>query len=85
MQDGRLMFAHYALMPNRLGYCGGSDNQTLFDYCVAHESDRGMDALIHQFQAAYPYLKFIAQANGIENPLDAKVVEAYWLGQPGHG
>lgn len=80
MQDGRLLFAHYALMPNRLGYCGGSDSQTLFEYCVAEESDRGMDALIQQFQAAYPYLKFIAQANEIQDPLDPRVVEAYWLG-----
>ncbi|HEU0021101.1 MAG TPA: DUF6390 family protein [Dehalococcoidia bacterium] len=80
MPDGRLLFAHYALMPNRLGYCGGSDSQTLFDYCVAHESDAGMDSLIHQFQAAYPYLKFIAQSNGIADPLDPRVVEAYWLG-----
>lgn len=80
MDDGRLLFAHYALMPNRLGYCGGGDSQTLFDYCVAHESDAGIDALIQQFQAAYPYLRFIARSNGIADPLDRRVVEAYWLG-----
>jgi hypothetical protein len=80
MEDGRLLFAHYALMPNRLGYCGGGDSQTLFDYCLARESDGGMDPLIQQFQAAYPYLRFIARSNGIADPLDPRVVEAYWLG-----
>ncbi len=80
MKDGRLLFAHYALMPNRLGYCGGSDAQTLFDYCEAGESDQGMDPLIRQFQAAFPYLQFIASSNGIANPLDSRVVEAYWIG-----
>ena len=80
MRDGRLLFAHYALAPNRLGYCGGNDDQTLFDYCVEGEADNGIDPLIRQFQAACPYLKFISQANGITNPLDPKVVEAYWIG-----
>jgi hypothetical protein len=80
MQDGRLLFSHYALMPNRLGYCGGSDNQTLLEYCVANEADKGLEQLIRQFQAAYPYLQFIAQANSIVNPLDPRVVEAYWVG-----
>jgi hypothetical protein len=80
MPDGRLLFAHYALMPNRLGFCGGSDHATLFDYCLAGESDPGADQLIRLFQAAYPYLCFIAQENGIADPLDPRVVEAYWIG-----
>src|SRR4029079_7379242 len=32
------------------------------------------------FEGAYPYLQLIAQANGIADPLDERVVEAYWLG-----
>jgi hypothetical protein len=28
----------------------------------------------------YPYLREIADANGIRDPLDARVVEAYWIG-----
>lgn len=80
MQDGRLLFAHYAFAPNRLGYCGGPESKTLLDYCVANEADGGIEDLIRQFQAAYPYLRFISQANGIENPFDRRVVEAYWIG-----
>jgi len=78
--DGRLLFAHYAFMPNRLGYCGGSDHRALLDYCEAGEADGGLEQLIRQFQAAYPYLQFIARANSIASPLDSRVVEAYWVG-----
>ena len=80
MQDGRLLFAHYAFMPNRLGYCGGNDYRTLLDYCIEGVADPGLEALLRQFQAAYPYLKFIANANGLSNAFDPRVVEAYWVG-----
>jgi hydrogenase assembly chaperone HypC/HupF len=33
-----------------------------------------------QFEGAYPYLALIARANGLSDPLDYRVVEAYWLG-----
>lgn len=80
MNDGRLLFAHYALAPNRLGYCGGPEDTELFAYCEAGEADPGLSQLIRQFQAAYPYLRFIAHANGIADPTDRRVVEAYWIG-----
>ena len=80
MQDGRLLFAHYALMPNRLGYCGGNDDQALFDYCTEGVADPGLESLLKQFQAAFPYLTFIANINGLANPFDPRVVEAYWVG-----
>lgn len=80
MQNGRLLFAHYALMPNTLGYCGGPESSELLDYCVEEVSDPGLDGLIRQFQVAYPYLQFIARSNRLEDPLDPRVVEAYWIG-----
>ena len=79
-RDGRLLFARYALMPNRLGFCGGPETRELLDYCIEDEADPGIDRLIGQFEAAYPYLCFIARSTGIKNPLDPRVVEAYWLG-----
>ncbi|MFQ6026662.1 MAG: DUF6390 family protein, partial [Dehalococcoidia bacterium] len=82
MSDGRLLFSHYALMPNRLGYCGGSDSRAMLEYCEANQADLGLEDLIKQFQAAYPYLQFIAKSNEINNPLDPRVVEAYWVGNP---
>ncbi len=78
--DGTLLFARYAFMPNRLSYCGGDDNQTLFEYCAANHTDPGLVVLLEKFQAALPYLKLIARGNGIRDPFDRRVVEAYWLG-----
>jgi hydrogenase maturation factor len=67
-------------MPNRLRYCGGDDNRTLFDYAIEGVSDGGLQPLLRQFGGALPYLKLIARANGIADPFDARVVEAYWIG-----
>lgn len=78
--DGTLFFARYAFMPNRLSYCGGDDNQTLFDYCAANHTDPGLVMLLKKFRAALPYLKLIARSNGISDPFDWRVVEAYWVG-----
>src|SRR5262249_44773690 len=42
--------------------------------------DRGLLELERRFAGAYPYLQLIAQANGIADPFDRRVVEAYWVG-----
>jgi len=78
--DGTLMFARYAFMPNKLGYCGGDDNKALFEYCAAKQTDPGLVLILRKFQAAYPYLKLIASSNHISDPFDVRVVEAYWIG-----
>lgn len=80
MTAGPLLFARYAFMPNRLGYCGGDDNLALFEYTTQGMVDGGLLELERQFEGAYPYLQLIARANGISDPLDARVVEAYWIG-----
>ena len=36
--------------------------------------------LAQGFEGAWPYLELISRANGIPDPLDASVVDAYWLG-----
>ena len=63
--DGTLRFVRYGFMPNRLRYCGGDDNRTLFDYAIEGVSDRGLTPLLAQFSGALPYLKLIARANGL--------------------
>ena len=78
--DGRLFSLGFSLMPNRLGYCGGPDERELRDYWVAQEADAGLARLLHKFEGAMPYLRLIAGANGIADPLDRRVVEAYWVG-----
>jgi hypothetical protein len=77
---GTLRFIRYAFMPNRLRYCGGDDNRTLFEYGLAGVSDAGLTPLLRRFTGALPYLRLIARANGVPEPFDARVVEAYWLG-----
>jgi hypothetical protein len=78
--DGPQLFARYAFMPNRLTYCGGDDNLALFDYCLAGVTDIGLRSLLRKFTGAMPYLQLIAECNAILDPFDARVVEAYWLG-----
>jgi hypothetical protein len=78
--DGLLRFSRYAFMPNRLGYCGGDDNRALYDYAVVSAADRGLAEILARFNGAMPYLRLIARASGIGNPFDARVVEAYWIG-----
>ena len=77
---GALLFARYAYPPNALGLCGADSPRTLLEYGDAGESDGGLAELARTFEGAWPYLTLIAEANGIEDPLDPRVVEAYWVG-----
>lgn len=77
---GSLRFIRYGFMPNRLRYCGGDDNRTLFEYGIEHVVDGGLDPLLRRFTGALPYLALIARANAIRDPFDERVVEAYWIG-----
>lgn len=78
--SGLLRFSRYAFPPNRLGYCGGEDHAGMYQYMAEKKADGGLRDLAKNFEGAYPYLRLIAQDAGIEDPLDARVVEAYWLG-----
>lgn len=78
--DGPQFFARYAFMPNRLGYCGCDDNRALFDYCLSGVTDGGLRDLLAKFSGALPYLRLLAACNDSADPFDARVVEAYWLG-----
>ncbi|MGH9183883.1 MAG: DUF6390 family protein [Acidimicrobiales bacterium] len=80
--SGLLGFIRYGFMPNHLGYCGGNENELLFDHAVAGQAEPGLAPLLARFTGAVPYLRTIATANGIADPFDPRVVEAYWLGNP---
>ena len=82
MTRGPLLFARFAFPPNRLGYCGPSDHQGLFEMATAAAPAAELAAMARAFEGAYPYLQLIAASNGIADPLDARVVEAYWVGSP---
>jgi uncharacterized protein DUF6390 len=77
---GALLFARYAYPPNALGLCGADTPRTLLEYGEAGESDGGLAELARTFDGAWPYLTLIAAENGIGDPLDRRVVEAYWVG-----
>ena len=77
---GPILFARYAFGPNRLGYCGPDDSAELFAEATVGGDLRALRHNAEQFEGAWPYLQLIAKANGVADPLDARVVEAYWLG-----
>lgn len=77
---GPLLFARYAYPPNERGFCGPDDHRELFEYAAAGAADPGLVQLARSFTGPWPYLKLIAGAAGIEDPFDARVVEAYWVG-----
>lgn len=80
MVAGPILFARYAFGPNRLGYCGPDDAAELFGQATRGGDLGALRRQAEQFEGAYPYLQLIANANGLDDPLDARVVEAYWLG-----
>ncbi|HUG48721.1 MAG TPA: DUF6390 family protein [Candidatus Limnocylindria bacterium] len=78
--SGARLFARYAYGPNRLGLCGPDDSASLLGESQAGGDERLVRDLARGFEGAYPYLELIARANAIADPLDRRVVEAYWLG-----
>ena len=77
---GPLTFIRYAYPPNERGYCGPSDTGSFIGYGRTGRIDAGFVQLAQAFTGAWPYLELIAGAAGIRDPLDQRVVEAYWVG-----
>ena len=77
LQGGPQMFVRYAYPPNALGYCGPDG---FADYAAAGVVDQGLVKQAQAFSGAWPYLELIAASGGISDPLDHRVVEAYWVG-----
>ena len=80
MSSGTEMFVRYAFPPNERGYCGPSDTGALLEYGRSGAADAEFRPVAQAFTGAWPYLQLIAAAAGITDPLDARVVEAYWVG-----
>lgn len=91
--SGPVLFARYAFGPNRLGLCGPEDWRSLLELGAAADTsagapgeaeaveiDHGLRDLAVGFEGAYPYLELIAEAHGIEDAMDRRVVDAYWIG-----
>lgn len=80
LSPGPLLFARYAFPPNELGYCGPPNPNALLESALNGVDLERLSSLATQFAGAWPYLELIARCNGITDPLDARVVEAYWVG-----
>jgi len=74
---GAHMFVRYAYPPNALGYCGPDGFR---DYAEAGVVDQGLAEMARAFSGAWPYLELISAGCDIKDPLDQRVVEAYWIG-----
>ncbi|MYS18697.1 hypothetical protein GA0115240_10045 [Streptomyces sp. DvalAA-14] len=75
-EQGALLFARYAYPPNELGYCGPPDASAL----LRADATAGIEGQARQFEGAWCYLEFLAESAGLPDPLDERVVEAYWIG-----
>jgi hypothetical protein len=78
--SGPALFARYAYPPNERGYCGPDDAAALLGAGASGSETRALAHLARQFEGAWPYLELIAGCNGVADPLDYRVVEAYWVG-----
>jgi hypothetical protein len=78
--DGVLLCARYAFAPNYYKYCGPDVNRGIAAYLKEGVSNPGLSAYLSEFAVLYPYLNLIARENGIADPFDPQVVEAYWIG-----
>jgi len=79
---GPVLFARYAYPPNELGYCGPADPAELLGTAAEGVDLGALSHLAARFEGAWPYLQLIAASHGIADPLDRRVVEAYWVGNP---
>ncbi|MFD3523211.1 DUF6390 family protein [Streptomyces sp. NPDC058653] len=75
-ERGAILFARYAYPPNELGYCGPADSAALLRPADPEGIERGA----REFEGAWCYLEFLAETAGLDDPLDERVVEAYWIG-----
>lgn len=79
---GLLLCARYSAAPNFFGYCGPDENRSLLQHLEEEKADREIQSILSEFESLYLNLNLIARENKIKNPFAAKVVEAYWIGNP---
>lgn len=79
--DGAVRFARFAVPPNERGYCGPEREDELAAYRAEElDADPGLRQLAAGFEGAWPYLELLAGTARLDDPLDDRVVEAYWIG-----
>jgi hypothetical protein len=71
--SGAALFARYADAPNSLGYCGPPEG--------IGTTEAEIRASARRFSGVWPYLQVLARLTATPDPLDPRLVEAYWLGR----
>ena len=78
--DGVALASRFSIATNRLNYCGPAEAEpALYRAIVSGQGDAEARRALEGFEALWPYLEAIGKKHGLD-PLDAKVVEAYWIG-----
>jgi hypothetical protein len=78
--DATELASRFSFMPNKLKYCGpdGAD-RILYDHVLTKRNKAEARKLLMRFEALSLYLRLIAKKNNLD-VWDAKVIEAYWIG-----
>jgi len=78
--DGVRLAARFSLPTNRLRYCGPTEGPPILERAISEgEGLAEARSVIERFESVTPYLNAIARRDG-RDPFDARVVEAYWIG-----
>lgn len=78
--DGVQLGARFSLATNRLQYCGPADAAPeLYRSILAPAGSAAARRALLDFEALTPYLAALGAKHGLD-PLDRRVVEAYWIG-----
>jgi hydrogenase maturation factor len=84
MASGLKIAAAYSLPSFSLGFCGPQDKTSrkiLLDFVAGKPGlEAKVRGIFEQFEAAYHYYQLIAKKNNIADPLDERVVRAFWVG-----
>jgi hypothetical protein len=82
--SGLKLTVRYALPPSQLGFCGPQEEQNqklLIGFAKGHKIPQSkVRRVLERFEAMYPYLRLIAECNGVADPFDERVVKAFWVG-----
>jgi Family of unknown function (DUF6390) len=79
-ERGQVLFARYAYAPNQLGYCGPAETATLLELAATGHTEADIEAVARRFSGAWPYVTLLAELAGVDDPLDERVMRAYWTG-----
>ncbi|MDP2821008.1 MAG: DUF6390 family protein [bacterium] len=82
--QGIRIAALYGFYPHKLGFCGLQENsakKTFLDFLSGKKiSEQKIRKILETLKGAFSYYRLIAKSNGIKDPFDERVVNAYWIG-----